>query len=162
MGIRPGWTDVMPACRLHGPGGGKKQAAAPWRSLWRALWVGSLLIMNFVSPVYGRDFVVTRRVQGYTLDVAINQNPPILGRNDIRMEIKDALGGYVTDAPVSVNYFMPPMPGMAPMNYTVTASPGGSGYRATMDLIMKGPWNIVVKAKVAEQQIRMTILIDVR
>ena len=103
-----------------------------------------------------------RTVQGYTLNVAMNRNPPILGKNDLRVEIQDSQGKNVVDAAVTVNYFMPPMPGMAPMNYTLKAAPRDGGYSATMDLIMKGPWNIVVRASVAGKQIRMTVLIDVR
>ncbi len=121
-----------------------------------------LLILVSAVPAYAKDFAVRRNIDGYTLDVAINQNPPILGKNDLRVEIKDSTGTYVVGAPVTVNYFMPPMPGMPPMNYTVKASSRGSGYGATMDLIMKGPWNIVVKATVGGKQLRMTVLIDVR
>jgi hypothetical protein len=120
------------------------------------------LIFIVAVPAYAKDLAVRRNVDGYTLDVAINQNPPIMGKNDIRVEIKDSAGKYVVDALVTVNYLMPPMPGMPPMNYTVKALPRNSGYGATMDLIMKGPWNIAVRANVAGKQLRMTVLIDVR
>lgn len=122
----------------------------------------AILIMVLAPVAYGKEFAVRRTVDGYTLDVAINRNPPILGKNDIRVDIKDSVGKYVGDAVVTVNYFMPPMPGMPPMNYTMKASPRGSGYGATMDLIMKGPWNIIIRAGVAGKQLRMTVLIDVR
>jgi hypothetical protein len=122
----------------------------------------ALLVLILVNPVYGKDFAVRRTVDGYTLEVSINQNPPILGKNDIRVEIKDSTGKYVVDALVTVNYFMPPMPGMPPMNYTVKASPRSSGYGATMDLIMKGPWNIVIRGGIGNKQLRLVVLIDVR
>lgn len=121
-----------------------------------------LVIISFASSAYGRDFMVKRIVEGYSMTIAINQNPPILGKNDLRIEIKDSLGKNVIDVPVTVNYFMPPMPGMAPMNYTVKAAPRSSGYAVTMDLIMRGPWNIVTRALVGGKLIRMTVLIDVR
>jgi hypothetical protein len=132
---------------------------------WRfplGVFMFNLLILSFVTVAHGKDFVVKKNLNGYTLEVALSQNPPILGKNGVKVEIKDSLGKNVVDSPVTVNYFMPPMPGMPPMNYTVKASPGGSGYSATMDLIMKGPWNIVIRANVAEKPIRMTVLIDVR
>ena len=44
-----------------------------------------------------------------------------------------------------VNYYMPPMPRMAPMNYTTNAKLKGKTYKATMNLIMSGPWVIAVK-----------------
>jgi len=121
-----------------------------------------LLIFLGMSIAYGRDYAVRRKIDGYTVDVSINRNPPILGKNDLRVEIKDSLGKYVLNMPVTVNYYMPPMPGMPPMNYTVQASPRGSGYGVTMDLIMTGPWNIVIKVNTAGKPLRMTVPIDVR
>ena len=118
--------------------------------------------MVFVPFVDGRDYMVRRKVDTYTVDLAINRNPPVTGKNDILIEIRDSLGKHVTNAPVSVNYYMPPMPGMPPMNYTLKATPNGSGYIATMDFIMTGPWNIVVKTTVAGKQLRLTVPIDVR
>lgn len=144
-------------------GGAIQSGTSPaFRRLPGNLILISLLLLIFVTLAHGKDFVVKRNLQGYTMEVSINRNPPILGKNDVKVEISDSLGKHVVGAPVTVNYFMPPMPGMAPMNYTVKASPGGSGYGATMDLIMKGPWNIVIRADVAGKPIRMTVLIDVR
>jgi hypothetical protein len=116
----------------------------------------------FATIVWGSDYKVRRTVEGHTLDITLNQNPPILGKNNIRIEIKDARGQSVINNPVTVNYYMPPMPGMPPMNYTLKAGPQGSGYMATMDFIMTGPWNIVVKTTVTGKQLRLTIPIDVR
>jgi hypothetical protein len=62
----------------------------------------------------------------------------------MEIEIKDSAAGRVTDANVMVNYYMPPMPRMAPMNYSTSAELKGEKYRATMDLIMAGPWIIRV------------------
>lgn len=126
-----------------------------------------MLIMFFISifaapPAYSRDLVVRRTVDGYSLSTSITRNPPVLGKNGIRVEIKDAQGKPVGNASVSINYYMPPMPGMAPMNYTIPARLDGSAYAATMDLIMRGPWNIVVKATVSGKTLRMTVVIDVR
>ena len=112
--------------------------------------------------VWGSDYKVRRTLEGHTLDITLNRNPPIMGKNNIRIEIKDARGQSVINHPVTVNYYMPPMPGMPPMNYTLKAVPNGSGYMATMDFIMTGPWNIVVKTTVAGKQLRLTVPIDVR
>ena len=111
---------------------------------------------------WGGDYKVRRTVEGHTLDITLNRNPPIMGKNEIRIEIKDTHGKFVTNNLVTVNYYMPPMPGMPPMNYTLKAVPHGSGYVATMDFIMTGPWNVVVKASTAGKQLRLTVPIDVR
>jgi hypothetical protein len=114
------------------------------------------------SMAFGRDYTMRRKIDGYTMDISINRNPPIIGKNNIRIEIKDHSGKDVINAPVTVNYFMPPMPGMPPMNYTVQAFPRSSGYEVVMDFIMTGPWNIVVKANIPGKPLRMTVPIDVR
>jgi hypothetical protein len=111
---------------------------------------------------WGGDYKVRRTMEGHTLDITLNRNPPIMGKNDIRIEIKDDRGQFIINSLVTVNYYMPPMPGMPPMNYTLKATPVGSGYVATMDFIMTGPWNIVVKAPTAGKQLRLTVPIDVR
>jgi hypothetical protein len=126
-----------------------------------AIFVISLLGTRALS-VYARELTVKKMVNGYSIEAALSQNPPILGKNDLYVTIVDHTGKNVASAVVVVNYFMPPMPGMPPMNYTTKANVRSSGYQATVDLIMKGPWNIVIRAGVAGQQLRMTVLIDVR
>lgn len=124
--------------------------------------IALLLVWIFVPMAYGRDFTVRRIVDGYTLDIAINRNPPVSGPNVLKVEVKDPQGKAVTHIPVMVNYYMPPMPGMPPMNYTVKALPQGNGYNVTMDLIMTGPWNIVIRATVPGKSLKVTVPIDVR
>ena len=121
-----------------------------------------LTIVVTASVSFARDFTARKKIDGYTVDIAINRNPPIVAKNELLVGIKDALGKPVSDLKVMVNYYMPPMPGMAPMNYTVRASPKGDGYLVIMDLIMTGPWNIVVKTSVAGKRLSATFPIDVR
>jgi hypothetical protein len=108
------------------------------------------------------DYRVRKNAEGLMFEIAINRNPPVVGDNEIRIEIKDPQGNIVPGAEVLVNYYMPPMPRMAPMNYTVPAPPKDGAYRAVMDLIMAGPWNIVIRAKVEAKSIRVAFPIDVR
>ena len=51
----------------------------------------------------------------------MDRTPPILGDNGIEISIKEASGRPVTEALVLVNYCMPPLPRMAPMNYRIKA-----------------------------------------
>jgi hypothetical protein len=60
---------------------------------------------------------VRKATEGLTFDIAINRNPPVLGDNEIRIEIKDLGGNPVLDAAVMVNYYMPPMPRRVPMSH---------------------------------------------
>ena len=88
---------------------------------------------------------VRKRVGDLEAEMRIDRNPPVLGDNNIEIELKDAAGRIITEAKVLVNYYMPPMPRMAPMNYIVDAKLKGDKYRATMNFIMSGPWVIGVK-----------------
>jgi len=122
-----------------------------------------LLMVPALPPTCAAgDYRVRKNADGMMFDIAINRNPPVLGDNEIRIEIRDPQGNPVLDAEVLVNYYMPPMPRMPPMNYTIPASLKGKEYRATMDLIMAGPWNIITRARVQGKWVRVTFPIDVR
>jgi nitrogen fixation protein FixH len=114
------------------------------------------------SVSLARDFTARKKIDGYTVEIAINRNPPIVAKNELIVGIKDPYGKPVSDLKVMVNYYMPPMPGMAPMNYNVQATPKGDGYLVIMDLIMTGPWNITVKTNVADKRLSAVFPIDVR
>jgi len=126
------------------------------------LAVVSLFLSVFGEPCEAGDYRVRKNTNGLTFDIAINRNPPVLGDNEIRIEIKDPQGNPVLNAEVLVNYYMPPMPNMAPMNYTIPAPLKGREYRAVMDLIMTGPWNIVTRARAQGKWVRVAFPIDVR
>lgn len=109
-------------------------------------WSIFILILLLASPTaFSKGLEVTKKVGGYEVEVRIDRNPPILGENHIEIEIKDAGGKSITDARVLVNYYMPPMPRMAPMNYRTNTKLNGEKYRATMNFIMSGPWIIAIK-----------------
>ncbi len=98
-----------------------------------------------VGIAYGKSYEVKRRAGEYEAEVKIDRSPPVVGDNHIEIEVKDARGKSVTDAKVLVNYYMPPMPRMAPMNYITDAKLKGEKYRAKMNFIMSGPWIIAIK-----------------
>ncbi len=92
----------------------------------------------------------------------IDKNPPVVGDNNISIEIKDESGKYVTDAKVMVDYSMPAMPGMPAMNYKTDAAVSGSIYKAVMNLSMSGSWNIAVKITRAGKTSSAKFSIDAR
>lgn len=109
---------------------------------WFVLALALFLIPSIADP---KSYEVKRRAGEYEAEVRIDRFPPILGDNKIEIDIKDGGGHRVTDAKVLVNYYMPPMPRMAPMNYITDAKLKGEKYKATMNFIMSGPWVIAVK-----------------
>ncbi len=127
-----------------------------------AAFMALLLILCIAAEGEAGDYRVRRKTSNHVVDAAINRNPPVMGENTIRIDIRDARGRHLTGARVSVNYYMPPMPGMVPMNYTVPAAADGSRYRAEMNFIMTGPWNIVIRVESGGSPWRVTFPIDVR
>ena len=109
---------------------------------WFVLALILFFIPNIADP---KGYEIKKKVGEYQTEVRMDRNPPALGDNSIEIEIKDAGGKPITEAKVLVNYYMPPMPRMAPMNYTTDAKLKGEKYKATMNLIMSGPWVIAVK-----------------
>jgi hypothetical protein len=104
-----------------------------------------LVVLLVVGVAHAREYQATKRVGALQAEIRVDRNPPIVGDNRIEIELRDQDGKSVTDATVLVNYYMPPMPRMAPMNYTTDAELRGDTYKATMNFIMSGPWTIAVK-----------------
>jgi len=104
-----------------------------------------LLVVAFSAALPAKDLELKKRAGDYEITVRIDKNPPILGVNRIEVEVEGPSGEPVTDAKVLINYYMPPMPRMAPMNYRVEARRKGDRYEGKMKLIMAGPWIIAVK-----------------
>ncbi len=91
------------------------------------------------------SYNASRKAGDYDVDIIIDRNPPVaIGNNNIEIEIKDREGKQVSDAQVLVNYYMPPMPRMAPMSYKTEAKMKKGKYYATMKFIMAGPWYIAI------------------
>jgi hypothetical protein len=108
--------------------------------------VVALILILILLPATGhaKGYEAKKKVGDYEIEIRIDKNPIVLGDNHIELEIKSG-GKIVKDAQVLVNYYMPPMPRMPPMNYKTYAKLEGERYEATMNIIMTGPWIIVIK-----------------
>ena len=122
-----------------------------------------LLILFSLAAAYPVEAVEARKMMGeYEVGIIINRNPPSLGDNPIEIEIRGPGGRRITEAQILVNYYMPPMPRMAPMNYTIPAKVKGDTYRATMHFIMEGPWIIALKITLAGKRFTVKFHINAR
>lgn len=122
----------------------------------------TIILLMITGIAFAKDYEVKQKVGEYDVEVKIDKNPPIVGDNNIEIEIKDAAGKYVTDAKVVVEYSMPAMSGMPPMNYKTDATLKGNEYRAKMNLSMSGPWNIAVKITRAGKTSTMKFTVDAK
>ena len=94
---------------------------------------------------FAKDYEIMKRAGDYTVQVKIDRNPPIVGKNKMEILLKDAAGKDVTDAIVAVDYVMPAMPGMPAMNYKAKTELKGSRYLTDINFSMSGPWTVNIK-----------------
>jgi hypothetical protein len=124
-------------------------------------WLVFALVLLLIPAIANsKGYEVKRKAGEYEAEVKIDRYPPVLGDNRIEIEIKDSDGNRVTDAKVLVNYYMPPMHRMAPMNYITDAKLKGEKYKATMNFIMSGPWIIAIKIYRGQKPMTTRINVD--
>lgn len=122
----------------------------------------TLISLMFVITgiAFAKDYEVKKKAGDFDVEVTIDKNPPVVGKNNMEIEIKDAAGKYVTDAKVKVEYGMSAMPGMPAMDYKTDAAMEGNEYKAVMELSMSGPWNVTVKIIRGEKTSKVKFTID--
>ena len=127
----------------------------------KVLMIGLAVLLS-AGVVIAKDYEVKKKAGDFDVVVTIDKNPPVTGDNGVTVSVKDAAGKAVKDAKVVVDYSMPGMPGMPPMNYKADAVPKGDTYAATMNLSMAGPWNIVVKVSAGGKTGSVKFTIDAK
>lgn len=127
----------------------------------KRLIVVLLMVVLTGGIAVAKDYEVKKKAGDFDVEVRIDKNPPVVGDNNISVEVKES-GKAVTDAKVVVDYSMPAMPGMPAMNYKTDAELKGSVYKAVMNLSMAGSWNIAVKITKAGKTSTAKFSIDAR
>ncbi len=104
-------------------------------------------IALLASPLYAKELVTVKGTDDVTAKVFLVTDTPVVGKNTIRVELNDSSGKAITDAKVKAYYSMAPMKGMAPMIYKARAKLNGDSYIATLDIGMKGHWELKLKIR---------------
>ncbi len=112
----------------------------------KRLVIALLLVALTAGFALAKDFEVKKKAGSYDVEVRMDKNPPVVGDNNITIDVKEA-GKAVTDAVVVVDYSMPAMPGMPAMNSKTETELKGSVYKGTMNISMAGAWNVAVKIR---------------
>ena len=105
---------------------------------------------------------IKKKIGDFNVDIRIGSNPPLVGKNGVEIEIWDASAAAVLGAKVAIQYYMPPMPRMPPMNFKIEAKQKKGKYVAALNLIMAGPWIVVLRIVVGEKTWSAKFSIDVR
>ena len=121
-----------------------------------------MAVLLSTGVVFARDYEVKKKAGEFDVVVTIDKNPPVTGDNGVTVSVKDAGGKVVKDAKVVVDYSMPAMPGMPPMNYKADAVQKGDIYAATMNLSMAGPWNVAIKISAGGKSGGMKFTVDAK
>lgn len=127
----------------------------------RLVWA-VMLALAVAGTAAAKDYEVTKKVDDYNVVVKMDRNPPTTGNNRLSVFIKDAAGADVTDAKVTVQYFMPAMPGMPPMNYNTNAELSAKEYKAKVNFSMSGSWNMVIRIIRAQKTTQVRFTVDAR
>ena len=70
------------------------------------------------------------------------------------MAVKGPGDKPITDADVSITFYMPPMPNMPEMRNSIPLKPESDGrYRGTGNVMMAGGWEVTVVVKRGETEI---------
>ena len=107
----------------------------------KKLLVLVVALLMATTLLYAKDYEVSKKAGDFNIVIRIDKNPPVAGQNNMEVAVTDSSGKNVTDATVMVNYSMPAMAGMPPMNYKAEASLKGSIYKAMVNYSMPGSWN---------------------
>jgi len=130
--------------------------------------IAILMVASFLAVIYSagivsaKDYEVSKKAGDLNILIKIDKNPPTTGKNNMEITIADSAGKAVTDAKVVVSYSMPPMPGMAPMNYKTDTELKGAAYRATLNYSMAGSWNNEIRVTRAGKTASLKFTIDAK
>ena len=109
------------------------------------LWV-MLVALISVGMVFGctKGYEAQKSAGDVTVTLTAGSYPLVKGDNTLKVKLADSAGKPVTDAKGDVHYYMPAMPGMAPMDYTAQTVAGGSTYAFKANIPMEGGWRVDV------------------
>ena len=109
-----------------------------------SILAGAIVLSLIVGCSKG--YVSQKTVDSTTITLKAERYPLIMGDNTLSIKVADSAGKSVSDAMVMARYYMPPMPGMAPMEYNSSAQAKGEEYALTANIPMAGGWKIDVTA----------------
>jgi len=121
-----------------------------------------LVLLLATGAAYAKGYEVQRKAGEYDVIVTFDRNPPTASDNAVGVTIKDAAGQIVKDAAVRIEYSMPAMMGMPPMNYKTDAVLKGEEYKAVLGLSMSGSWNLALKITRAGKTATMKFTVDAK
>ncbi len=98
-----------------------------------------------------------------TVTLSVGSYPLVKGGNTLTVKAVDSSGKAVTDAQVNARFYMPPMSGMAPMEFNTQAMSKGNAYTFSVNPPMEGGWKAEVSiVRPGKPAVTATFNLDVR
>ncbi len=96
------------------------------------------------APSWAKGYENSKDSGKFHITLKADRYPLVKGTNSVTVVVADKSGKATTNTKVKVRYYMPGMPGMAPMSYTAEAVLKGQEYVVTADIPMEGGWKFEV------------------
>jgi YtkA-like len=124
---------------------------------------GILLVAIVVVAGCSKGYETKKTADDLIVTLKADRYPLIKGDNDMYVNVSDATGKTVPDITVQARYYMPPMPGMAPMQFNAMAQAKSGGYAFTANIPMEGGWKVdVTAARPNKNPVTVTFNVDAR
>ena len=122
-----------------------------------------VLVTLVLSVGMSWGYETQKKTDGLTIMITAGSYPLVSGDNALSAKVTDGSGKPVTDAKVTVRFYMPAMPGMAPMSSTTEAVLKGDVYWFTANVAMEGTWKAEVSvARPGKSPAKATFNLDSR
>lgn len=125
----------------------------------------ALMAITLVTVALGctKGYESQKTMGNLQVTLTASRYPLVKGDNSLNVKVADTGGKAVTDARVEARYYMPAMPGMAPMEFTTQAALKGSTYAFGANIPMEGGWKIDVSVtQLGKDPQIITFNVDVR
>ncbi len=91
---------------------------------------------------WSKGYETQKKAGGLSIALTADRYPLVKGDNNLNLNVTDSSGKAVTDAKVDIRFYMPPMPGMAPMEDRIQPKQNGNDYSFRVNPAMEGGWKI--------------------
>jgi hypothetical protein len=128
-----------------------------------SLAIGAVIMTLVLAVGISWGYEAQKTTGGLTITLSAGSYPLVKGDNDLSVKITDAAGKAVTDAKVTARFFMPAMPGMAPMSSKPEPVLKGDVYQYKAGVSMEGTWKTeVTVVRPGKSPVTATFNLDAR
>jgi hypothetical protein len=132
-------------------------------SMKRFSLVTAVIIISALTVGISWGYEAQKTTGDLTITISAGSYPLVKGDNELSVKVTDGSGKAVTDAKVTARFFMPPMPGMAPMSSKTDAMLKGDVYRFKANADMEGTWKTeVTVVRQGKSPVTATFNLDAR